>query len=68
MQPRCFPFISNNTFFCKKKTKPLQGFRGRGAEPHSAKRKNKRMFLVKVLTEGKKKLLLKIFFLRKGFS
>ena len=40
--------------FHKKKTKPLQGLRGRGAEPHSAKRKTKRMFLVKVFTEGKK--------------
>jgi len=28
-------------FLQKKKTKPLPGLRGRGAEPHSAKRKNK---------------------------
>jgi len=30
--------------FRKKKTKPLRGFRGRGAEPHSAKRKNNCFF------------------------
>jgi hypothetical protein len=38
-------FILHFFFFLskqrKKKTKPLQGFRGRGAEPHSAKRKKK---------------------------
>ena len=35
------PFLGETTLFLfrKKKTKPLQGFRGRGAEPHSAKRK-----------------------------
>jgi GxxExxY protein len=33
-----------------------------------AKRKTKRVFLVKVFTEGKKVFLVKLFFLRKGFS
>ena len=47
--------ISTTLFlFRKKKTKPLQGFRGRGAEPHCAKRKTKGIFSVTVFTGGKK--------------
>ena len=57
-----------NTFsFHKRKlTKPLQGFRGRGAEPHSAKRKSI-SFVKAILSTFKKRLRKTILLINLSF-